>query len=144
MKTDRIEDKRYLTELLDHLDVSSSRLKRDGCLDWNIVGRKGHIFTDTVYWYAFVNETTKRKWSSIKHKLSFMELNQDGDDEGILKLERMPSYEEAEVIREIIGLNKRPAMSEAHLEYLRGRISTLGNNGVLNPSIDLNEKEQDM
>lgn len=129
-QANREADKELLTKLSEVLQSSVERISLDDCGDWNIFGRRGHIFTDSKLWYIFVAETTKRKWSAIKAKLKFMELSQDGDDEGIMKLERMPSYEEAEAIREVIGLNKRPALTEEHRAKLVERGINLTNKGV--------------
>lgn len=113
-QANREADKELLTKLSKYLDTSVERIKLDDCGDWNIFGRKGHIFTDSKLWYIFVAETTKRKWNIIKRKLNFMEVTQDGDDEGIMRLERMPSQEEAEALREVLGLRKRPVLTEEH------------------------------
>lgn len=118
MNTVKLEDRKYLKTLCEALNVSEGRLKTDEYGDWNIVGIRGHIFTEGDLWYVFVEKTSKRKWSSIKHKLSFMEVSQDGDDEGIFKLLRMPSQEEAEVVRDVIGLRSRPALTEEYRQTL--------------------------
>lgn len=108
----REKDKKLLLQLTENLDISKDRLKVDECGDWNIIGRKGKIFTDSKFWYVFVEETGKIRWNNIKIKLKFMELTQDSDDEGILRLERMPSYKEGEELRNILGLRRRPVLSE--------------------------------
>ena len=99
----RLPDRVFLQRLSDALDTSYQRIKLDGCRDWNIRGSKGHIFTDAKLWYVFVATTSNRRWHNIKISLSFMELSQDGDDEGVLKLERMPTAPEAKIIRKILG-----------------------------------------
>lgn len=126
----RENDKILLEKLSEHLSTSEDRIRLDDCGDWNIFGRRGHIFTDSKLWYIFVAETTKRKWSAIKAKLKFMEVSQDGDDEGILKLERMPLQEEAEAIREVLGLNKRPELTEEQRAKLVERSFKLRKEGV--------------
>lgn len=126
----RENDKILLEKLSEHLSTSEDRIRLDDCGDWNIFGRRGHIFTDSKLWYVFVAETTKRKWSAIKAKLKFMEVSQDGDDEGILKLERMPLQEEAEAIREVLGLNKRPELTEEQRAKLVERSFKLRKEGV--------------
>lgn len=126
----RENDNILLEKLSEHLSTSEDRIRLDDCGDWNIFGRRGHIFTDSKLWYIFVAETTKRKWSAIKAKLKFMEVSQDGDDEGIMKLERMPLQEEAEAIREVLGLNKRPELTEEQRAKLVERSFKLRKEGV--------------
>ena len=47
------------------------------------------------------------------------EVTQDGDDEGIVFLDWLPTAEEAEVIRDKLRIPKNRAMGEAELERLR-------------------------
>ena len=126
----RSEDKKLLQKLSEALNSSEERIHLDECGDWNIFGRKGKIFTDAELWYIYISAKSKRHWSSIKKKLNFMVISQDGDDEGILKLERMPSQEEAEIVREMVGLNKRPAFTDEYREQLKIRVRSSRNKGV--------------
>lgn len=112
MKEHKKEDKAYLVKLIKALDVSLKRLKRDGCNDWNIVGIRGHISTDQEYWYLYIECETNKKWTYTKKHLAFMEVHQDGDSEGILKLSRMPFREEARTVRKVIGLRPKTVLTE--------------------------------
>ena len=40
-------------------------------------------------------------------------MSQDGDDEGTLRLDRLPTAAEAELIRDLIGIRKRHVTAEA-------------------------------
>lgn len=134
----REEDKKLLLKLSVYLNTSVDRLKVDSCGDWNILGRKGNISTDSELWYLYTEGSSKRHWTSIKKQLSFMIVSQDGDEEGILKLERMPSPREAEVIRKVCGLRARPELTEEErAERSRRSIETI-NKGVSDEIIDLN------
>jgi len=126
----RKDDKCLLIYLSKYLNTSVERIKLDECGDWNIFGRKGHISTDAKLWYLFTIANSKRHWSAIKKKLNFMIVSQDGDEEGILKLERMPSPEEGKAIREVLGLNKRPELTEEYREQLKIRVKDTINKGV--------------
>lgn len=121
--TNRLHDKILLQGLSDALDTSHQRIRLDPCRDWNIKGTRGHIFTDAKLWYVFVAASSKRHWTAIKHKLQFMELSQDGDDEGVLKLERMPTPAEAKTIRAVIGLRPRTKLTEQQRAELRDRLA---------------------
>lgn len=112
-QANRIEDKRYLKNLSKALDISEGRIKLDECGDWNIVGKRGHISTDTEYWYLYVKyEDSNRKWTNTKKNLNFMEVHQDGDDEGVLRLGRMPFRDEAMTVRKVIGVRPRTVLTE--------------------------------
>lgn len=111
-QTDRLEDKRYLRELSETLEISYQRIKLDECGDWNIYGRKGKIFTDTEAWYVYFCCSSKRSWSNLKARLKFMEVSQDGDEEGVLNLLRMPFKNEVEKLRKEVGLRKRTILTK--------------------------------
>jgi hypothetical protein len=45
-------------------------------------------------------------------------VTQDGDDEGILRLDRLPTADEADTIRDLIGIRKRRHMTAEALSKL--------------------------
>jgi len=106
------EDKTYLKDLIEALDVSENGLKLDERRNWNLAGRRGIINTEGKYWYLYTSWISKAKWTNTKKLLGFMEVHQDGDEEGILKLNRMPTPEEAQLVRKTCGLSKRPLLTE--------------------------------
>lgn len=112
MNTDKADDKKYLLKLAKALDVSEKRIKRDTYLDWNIVGTRGHISTEGDFWYLYTECETARKWNNTKRTLSFMIPHQDGDDEGILKCDRMPFRDESRAVRKVIGLRPSTKLTE--------------------------------
>lgn len=121
-QANRIEDKRYLKNLSRALDISDGRIKLDECGDWNIVGKRGYISTDTEYWYLYVKyENSNRKWSNTKESLNFMEVHQDGDDEGVLRLDRLPFRDEAMTVRKVIGVRPRTVLTEEGRALIRER-----------------------
>lgn len=111
-QSNRSEDKKYLRTLAQALDVSESRIKLDECGDWNIVGIRGKISTDGEAWYLYTDCVTPRKWNITKKNLSFLEVSQDGDWEGIFRCSRMPFREEARAIRKVIGVRPRTVLTE--------------------------------
>jgi hypothetical protein len=95
---------------LHHSLHTSSELVRDECGGWNIIGSRATIYTDGQFgddWYLY----TKCSWSRVKRALSFMQLHQDGDHEGVLKLDRFPTSEEARLIRKWVGLGTKKSLS---------------------------------
>jgi hypothetical protein len=108
-----------LKALLSALGASETTLQRDPPIrdqddtgDWAIYGSHGHIYPDGDG-YLLYADVTPRRWSSIKRSLDFCRLTQDGDNEGCLHLDRLPTAAEAEAIRDAIGIRKRRHMSEA-------------------------------
>jgi hypothetical protein len=61
----------------------------------------------------------------IKRRLAFMTVTQDGDDEGCLRLFRLPTPEEAALIRDALLLRKRRTLTEES----RTRLIAAGVNG---------------
>jgi hypothetical protein len=57
--------------------------------------------------------------------LPFAKLTSDGDDEGAVFLDRIPSKSEAEAIRSYCHIRKRADLSEAALAQLRERVRRL-------------------
>jgi hypothetical protein len=67
----------------------------------------------------FVACRSARHWTATKARLSFCAVTQDGDDEGVLKLHRLPTADQAAVIREVLGIRKRQTISASTLERLK-------------------------
>ena len=75
----------------------------------------------------FSQSTSSRPWKNAKARLTFCKVTQDGDWEGCLHLDRLPTADEAVVIREVLGLRKRrhmPAEALSKLERTRGLIKS--------------------
>ena len=126
-------DKEQLERLLAVLvPVSTGFRRKDGV--WTIQGTRGKVFT----WgdkfrlsYAFYVRSistvdldgSPRAWGEVKKKLAFMQVTQDGDTEGVFKLDRLPTEDEAALIRDVLGIRRRPNYSEETLERLRQRFA---------------------
>ncbi|MEX0853889.1 MAG: hypothetical protein WD036_11495 [Bauldia sp.] len=61
---------------------------------------------------AYVTCRSARHWTATKRRLGFMTVTQDGDDEGCLRLFRLPTPEESALIRDTLGLRKRRTLTE--------------------------------
>lgn len=153
-------DRASLKTLLDALDASEVTLKRDwvrgegrtGDLgvrgttdragnDANVIYRDGAGFL----LYFTTDETDDREpsgrpWNLAKAKLGFCQVTQDGDWEGCLHLDHLPTAAEAETIREVLGIRKRRHLSDdarerasINLAVARSQVKT----AKLDPPIDL-------
>ena len=107
-------DRRQQERLLAALDAASSQLRRDECGSWIIGGRRGAIHTwgDGKRWVVYVIGRSARHWTMIKRRLAFMTVTQNGDEEGCLRLFRLPTHEEAGLIRDALLLRKRRSLTE--------------------------------
>jgi hypothetical protein len=72
-------------------------------------------------------EPSSRPWKNAKARLTFCKVTQDGDWEGCLHLDRLPTADEAVVIRKVLGIRKRRHMTAealSKLERTRGLIKS--------------------
>lgn len=105
MRADHKVDRDLLLRLVGALSISKVRLKRDECGHWAVVGRRGHISTDGTSIYVYLPCQTKRKWEAAKSTLG-LPVSQDGDTEGVLRLDDLPSEPLAETLRRLLGLRR--------------------------------------
>jgi hypothetical protein len=129
IQTAKLGDRGRLQELLTALDASEPQLRRDDCGDWRILGRWGHIYAmeSMFHLVAFTDECdldstgrrSAQRWTIAKRRLAFATVVQDGDEEGILRLDRLPTAEEAVEIRDIFGIRRRRHLSPEELARLR-------------------------
>jgi hypothetical protein len=136
-----LSDRGKLEALLDALDASPGALHRPVCRGWvgdyQITGKHGNILGDGTGWliYATTPERDEldqdgktrcygspRRWGNIKRDLGFAQLVQDGDDEGVFRIERLPNPAEAEAIRDALGIRKRRHLTPEQLEASRSTL----------------------
>jgi hypothetical protein len=123
-----------LEKLVEALDVSKKRIKWNGDLDkYVILGKKGEIRTSekgSLNWSVVVDGMSRRYFSSVKNKLSFMkqglEFETKDPDNGnkpiktcLFSLDRLPTEAEANIIRKVLQLPRKKVYSEEGLAKLR-------------------------
>jgi hypothetical protein len=120
-------DRAQQRALLGALGAWDRALRRDECGAWSIHGQRGTIHTwgDGKTWAAFVACRSGRHWTATKAKLSFCTVTQDGDDEGVVRLHYLPTADEAEVLRDVLGVRKRMQFDPGDLERRRATASRL-------------------
>jgi hypothetical protein len=113
-------DRAQQKALIAALNASDRALRRDECGAWCVSGDRGSIHTwgDGKTWAVYVACRSARHWTATKARLSFCAVTQDGDDEGVLRLHALPKPEQAEIIREALGIRKRREISDAERERL--------------------------
>src|SRR5882672_149931 len=102
--TDTVKDKVFLEALLKCLSISKKRIVKDECNDYVVYGKQGKIYAVAPYWYVYYDAVTPRVWNNVKRRLSWMEVQNDGDWEGIFKADFPPSDKQAEVIRKLLKI----------------------------------------
>ena len=114
-------DRAQQGQLLATLGAWGRALRRDTCNAWCIRGAGGHIYTwgDNKTWALWVHCRSPRHWTATKRRLAFCDLTQDGDEEGCLRLRRLPTLAEATVIREVLGIRKRAELGPEEPERRR-------------------------
>jgi hypothetical protein len=110
-----------LVDFAAALGSRDSALSRDECGDPRISGRRGHIYAAPEGFMLAVMGWSANGWNKAKRALAFARVSQDGDDEGILILDRLPTKPEAEAIRHYLGVAKRKELSREHLAALAQR-----------------------
>jgi hypothetical protein len=121
------------------LNSSPKCLVKDECSDWRINGSTGHVYAicgtitepKTRGFMLYVMTGSARAWTFALRSLSFGSLEQDGDTEGAVFLDRLPTPEEATIIRRALGIRKRRTLSPEHVEklqrgLLRGHLAAQG------------------
>jgi hypothetical protein len=116
-KANRKTDRDALQQFCDAVDTRPVLLKPDEYNDWRLSGTHGHVYAtpEAGAFYIYVAFRTSMGWTAAKDLLAFCTISQDGDDEGILRLERLPhGSREAKAIRQVVGLPKcSPNQTEA-------------------------------
>jgi hypothetical protein len=133
-----MHERARLETLLTSLAASPRTLRRDNCGDWHIKGRQGHVYADARGFLIVVQtDASSRRWTFIKRRLSFCRVTQDGEDDGTLHLNRLPTPDEAGRIREAIDLKRRRHLSPEATAALVERLRPTGGPQI-DPSIRQN------
>lgn len=122
-----------LLDLVEALRYRLACLRRDRCGNWRINGRYGRIYAVSgmpgrpgvegfLLCYSgpeFLGSARGGGFARRAFEAFGCEVTQDGDDEGIMFLDRLPTAGKAEVIRDKLRIPKKRPMGEAELERLR-------------------------
>lgn len=115
---DKAADRAKLAAFAATIGAAKTSLKLDACGDWLLSGLAGHVSTDGTAIYAHLACASARAWTSAKPRLSFATIVQHGDMEGVLRLDRPLTADQAETLRTTLRIRKARAMDEAALEVL--------------------------
>jgi hypothetical protein len=129
---------RQRAALIDFAKALGSRdnaLRRDECGDPRINGHRGHIYAAPEGFMLAVMGWSVQGWNKAKRALAFAKVSQDGDDEGILILDRLPTKTEAEAIRHYLGVAKRKEIGPEQLKTLQERARKWSKNRLSVPAL---------
>jgi hypothetical protein len=122
--------RQVLLELAEALGSRKAALHRDECEDWRISGSHGHVYAvpgiagePKPGFHFFVLNWKGLGWANAKLALSFAKLTNDGEDEGSVFLDRLPTPEEAAALRHYCGIHKKAEYSGEALAALRVRVA---------------------
>jgi hypothetical protein len=120
---------------LTALDASPRAIRRDGCGDWTIRGRQGHIYADGKGFLIVVSmDESVRRWHNVQKRLSFCRVAQNGEDEGCLHLDRLPSAAEAELIRDAVRVKRKRYYTPEQLAAKAALVAGLSRSTARSPS----------
>ena len=119
-KTWSKDDKVSLIDFVDAIDTRHKLIKYDECYNWRIQGTSGHVYAIPEHgvFYICVETGSPRAWGAAKKFMAFCTISQDGDDEGVFRLNRLPTTLEGNMIRRVVGLPKRRRISPETKERL--------------------------
>ena len=109
-----------LLALAKSLGSRDRALRRDEHGEWRINGSKGHAYAVLEgFQFMVMGCETARQWTAAKKALAFATVLQDGDEEGSLILDRLPTADEAGALCRYLGLAKKRELGEEELARLR-------------------------
>ncbi len=120
--TSRQREVSYLERLLQALNASALALRRDACGDWAINGKYGYIYGSGRDYLVYISTQSPRRWNSVKRQLAFCTVTQDGDEEGCLVLDHLPTPSEADAIRAATGIKRKRQLSAETIASLASRL----------------------
>jgi hypothetical protein len=111
-KAEAAHDRACLDQMRAALNAANRAMRLDDCRLWTIRGSRGYASTwgDGQTWMLAVNSVTPRRWTFIKQRMAafpgLAQVTQDGDDEGVFRLMRLPASVEAAEIRRVVGIRQ--------------------------------------
>ena len=114
-RAEATDDRACLELMREALNAAHNAVRLDECRLWTVRGSRGYVSTwgDGQTWMLAVGSKTPRHWTFAKQRMAsfpgLAQLTQDGDEEGVFRLMRLPTPEEAAEIRRAAGIRQSPA-----------------------------------
>ena len=120
-------DRACLGLMREGLNAAHNAVRLDECRLWTVRGSRGYVSTwgDDQTWMLAVCSKTPRHWTFAKQRMASFPglalLTQDGDEEGVFRLMRLPTPEEAAEIRRAAGIRQSPSSTYAGRRFARAK-----------------------
>lgn len=111
-----------IDEIAQALNV---RVRKGEDGEFVIQGSRGNIHRDGTGYSLAVFCESAREWGFAKKDLSFCRVTQDGDQEGVLHLARLPDGNETQLIRERLGIRRIKEVSPENLAAMVLRLKAI-------------------
>ena len=118
-RAEATDDRACLELMREALNAAHNAVRLDECRLWTVRGSRGYVSTwgDGQTWMLAVGSKTPRHWTFAKQRMAafpgLAQLTQDGDEEGVFRLMRLPTPEEAAEIRRAAGIRQSPGSTSA-------------------------------
>jgi hypothetical protein len=112
-------DRACLGLMREGLNAAHNAVRLDECRLWTVRGSRGDVSTwgDGQTWMLAVGSKTPRYWTFAKQRIAafpgLAQVTQDGDEEGVFRLMRLPTPEAAAEIRRAAGIRQSPGSTSA-------------------------------
>ena len=139
-RAEATNDRACLELIREALNAAHNAVRLDECRLWTVRGSRGYVSTwsDGQTWMLAVGSKTPRHWTFAKQRMAsfpdLAQLTQDGDEEGVFRLMRLPTPKEAAEIRHAAGIRRSPGSPSA------GRRFTPAKTGDTATSMRLGER----
>ena len=126
-RADATADRACLARLHAALNAAHNAVRLDECRLWTVRGSRGYVSTwgDGQTWMLAVGSKTPRHWTFAKQRMAsfpgLAQLTQDGDEEGVFRLMRLPTPEEAAEIRRAAGIRQSKPSPSAGRRFTRAK-----------------------
>src|SRR5258707_372900 len=115
-RAEATDDRACLGLMRKALNAAHNAMRLDECRLWTGRGSRGYLSTwgDGQAWMLAVGSKKPRHWTFGKQRMAsfpgLAQLTQDGDEEGVFRLMRLPTPVEVAEIRRLIGIRQsRPS-----------------------------------
>jgi hypothetical protein len=118
-RAEATDDRACLELMREALNAALNAVRLDECRLWTVRGSRCYVSTwgDGHTWMLAVGSKTQRHWTFAKQRMAafpgLAQLTQDGDQEGVFRLMRLPTPEEAAEIRRAAGVRQSPGSTSA-------------------------------
>ena len=126
-RAEATNDRACLGLMREALNSAHNAVRLDECRLWTVRGSRGYVSTwgDGQTWLLAVGSRTPRHWTFAKQRLAsfpgLAQITQDGDDEGVFRLMRLPTPEEAAEIRRAAGIRQSKPSPPAGRRFTRAK-----------------------